>query len=150
VPAIPIRGEVAAGLWLELDGADEIEFEDIAVPFHQKWPAESQYGLIVRGTSINLVAQPGDVLQCVDLGIAGVEAADGDLIIVERRRAQAGQHEVTAKRFRRRGKCIELAPESSDRRWSEPLVLDPRRAPDDEEIAIIAIVVGVYRQLKRP
>lgn len=147
--ALPIKGEVAAGLWLEIDGVDEPEFEDLAVPFHPNFPQDAQYGLIVRGTSINRVAQPGDVLQCLDQGIAGIEITDDDLVIVERRRAQAGQKEVTAKRFRRRGKVIELAPDSTDKRWAEPIVLDPVKAHDGEEIAIIAVVIGIYKPLKK-
>ena len=98
---------------------------------------------------MNKIAQPGDVLQCVDLGISGLEPQQEDLVIVERRRAQAGQKEVTAKRYRIKGRVIELAPESDDKRWTSSLLLDPKKASDDEEIAIIAIVVGVYKPLKR-
>lgn len=147
--AMPVRGEVAAGLWLEISGSDEPEFESFAVPFHVDYPPDAQYGLIVRGTSINRQAQPGDILQCLDVGISGATPQENELVIVERRRAQAGQKEVTAKVYRRKGPIIELVPDSTDERWSEPLVLDPRHAKDDEEIAIIAIVIGTYRPRKR-
>jgi hypothetical protein len=149
--AIRIKGEVAAGLWLEIDGSDEPEFEDHPVPFHPNYAREAQYGLIVRGTSINRVAAPGDVLQCIDLAISGLEPVSEDLVIVERRRAQAGQREVTAKRYRPSGKTIELVPDSDDARWANPFVIKPGRAPkDDEEIAVIAIVVGIYKPMRRP
>lgn len=147
--ALPIIGEVAAGLWLEIDGADQPEHPNYPVPFHPRYPQEAQYALIVRGTSMNKVAEPGDVLQCVDMAISGLEPADEDIVIVERRRAQAGQKEVTAKRFRRNGKKIELAPDSTDSRWNAPLVYDPRKVTDDEEVAVIAIVVGIYKPLMR-
>lgn len=146
---MPIKGEVAAGLWLEIAAQDDAEMEEIPVPFHPGYRAEAQYGLIVRGSSMNKIAQPGDVLQCLDCGISNVTPDDGDIVIVERRRAQAGQKEVTAKRFRRHGKNIELSPESTDNRWKSPIILDPRRAPDGEEIAVIAIVIGVYKPIKR-
>lgn len=146
--SMKIAGEVAAGLWLEV-GADR-EYDEFPVPFHPGYAEDAQYGLIVVGTSINKVAQPGDVLQCLDCGISGIEPRENDLVIIERRRHQSGQKEVTAKRYRRSGHVIELAPDSTDRRWSEPIVLDPRRASGDEEVAIIAIVIGIYKMLRRP
>ena len=150
LPTLHVMGEVAAGLWLDVDGvADQRAFEPVPVPQDPRYTADAQYGLIVRGTSINRIALDGDVLQCVDVGISGLNPESGDLVIVERRRAQAGQKEVTAKRWYLRGKTVELAPDSDDARWSKPLVLDPQKAPDDEEIAVIAIVVGIYRPLKR-
>lgn len=148
--SMKIAGEVAAGLWLEVGAAGDREYDEFPVPFHPGYAEEAQYGLIVVGTSINRVAQPGDVLQCLDCGISGTEPRENDLVIIERRRHQAGQKEVTAKRYRRSGHVIELTPDSTDRRWSEPIVLDPRRASGDEEVAIIAIVIGVYKMLRRP
>ena len=147
--ALKIIGEVAAGLWLEIDALGETEYDAYPVPYHPSYAEEAQYGLIVRGTSMNRIAQPGDVLQCVDIGISGLSPREDDLVIVERRRIQAGQKEVTAKRYRAKGRIIELAPESDDKRWTTPLILDPKKAPEGEEIAIIAIVVGVYKPLRR-
>jgi SOS-response transcriptional repressor LexA len=147
--AMPVRGEVAAGLWLEIEGSDEAEFEGYAVPYHPDYPTEGQYGLIVRGTSINKEAQNGDILLCLDVGISGIEVRENDLVIVERRRAQAGVKEVTAKLYRKRGAIIELLPHSDDPRWKDPIVLDPRKAPDGEEVAIIAVVIGTYRSRRR-
>ena len=148
--SLKIIGEVAAGHWLEVDVVDEPKHDETyPVPFDPRYPEEAQYGLVVRGTSINKIAQPGEILQCVDLGISGLEPQHDDLVIVERRRLQAGQKEVTAKRFRTKGRIVELSPESDDKRWAKPLVLDPKKAQEDEEIAVIAIVVGVYKPLKR-
>lgn len=147
---LKIRGEVAAGLWLELEGpTDVVEYDGAPIPLDPRYPADAQYGLIVRGTSINRTAGPGDVLQCVDTRIRPVALNDNDLVIVERHRAQRGQQEVTAKRWRRRGRTIELHPDSDDPQWRDPLVLDPRKAKDGEEIAVIAVVVGLYRSLRR-
>jgi SOS-response transcriptional repressor LexA len=145
-----VIGEVAAGMWHDLSGVDEPPNQDHDVPFHGRYDQEAQYGLLVRGTSINKIAAPGDILQCVDVGISGIAAQHDDLVIVERRRAQAGQKEVTAKRFRRRRDgVVELWPESTDEKWSTPLVLDPKAAPDGDEVAVIAVVVAVYKPLRR-
>lgn len=148
--SLPIMGEVAAGHWFEIDSVDEPKYYELVIaPFDPRYPKESQYGLIVRGTSINRIAQPGEILQCIDIGISGLEPREDDLVIVERRRSQAGQKEVTAKRYRKQGHLIELSPESDDKRWTKPLVLNQKTAPEGEEIAIIAIVVGVYKTLRK-
>lgn len=147
---VAVIGEVAAGLWFDTEGGvDRPNYEQYPLPADQRYPPVAQYGLIVRGNSINRVAREGEVLHCLDVGITGIEPVNGDLVIVERRRAQGGQKEVTAKVVRRKGPLIELAPDSDDPRWSEPLVLDPRNAPEDEEIAIVAIVIAVYKPLRR-
>lgn len=149
IDAIPIKGEVAAGRWLDLDGAvDASDFEQHPVAPDLRYPIEAQYGLIVRGTSINRVAQAGDVLICVDLGLAGIEPVDNDLVIVERHRAQHGQKEVTAKRISRKGSVITLSPDSTDARW-KPIELDTDNPPEDEEIAVVALVLAVWHSLKK-
>jgi transcriptional regulator with XRE-family HTH domain len=145
-----IKGEVAAGHWLELDADfDQDEFEQRPVPLDPRYPAEAQYGLFVKGTSVNKVAQSGDILQCVDVAMTGIEPVEDELVIVERRRFQSGQKEVTAKRWRRRGKVVELYPDSTDERWQEPILFDPKKAHPDEEVAIIALVIAVYKPLQR-
>lgn len=148
IAAIPTRGEVAAGQWLDLDVAiDAKDFDQYPIAVDPRYPAEAQYGLIVRGTSINRVANPGDVLHCLDTGIAPIDPDDDDLVIVERRRAQQGQREVTAKRIRRRGSIVFLMPDSTDKKW-KPLDLDTSNSSDEEEIAVIALVLAIYKPLR--
>lgn len=147
--AIPTRGEVAAGQWLDLDvELDSTVFEQFPISADARYPFDAQYGLIVRGTSINKVANNGDVLHCLDLGLAAVEPDDDDIVIVERRRAQLGQKEVTAKRITRRGKVVILSPDSSDSKW-KPIRLDPKHATEDEEVAVVAVVLAVYKPLRK-
>jgi transcriptional regulator with XRE-family HTH domain len=149
--SVAVIGEVAAGLWHDTEGRDEREYPQHPISFDERYPPEAQYGLVVTGTSINRVAAPGEILHCVDVAIAGLSPSEDDLVIIERRRAQAGQKEVTAKRFHRgRNGKIELRPDSTDKRWSEPVVFDPRQAPDGEEVAVIALVIGIYKPLTRP
>lgn len=144
-PGAPYLGEVAAGQWLEIAPFDPDPAASIPV-LDMRYPASAQYALGVRGTSINRVARPGSILLCVDLARAGIEISNGDLVVVQRKRAQGGLVEVTAKRFRRRSSTVvELTPESDDPRWRDPIVLDDAKARDDEEVAVIALVTGVYR-----
>jgi SOS-response transcriptional repressor LexA len=146
---IPTKGEVAAGQWLDLDvELDPRDFEQYPITADPKYPHEAQYGLIVRGTSINRLADSGDVLHCLDLGISSVEPDENDLVIVERRRAQAGQKEVTAKRIQRRNRAILLVPDSTDSKW-KPIELDPKKAQDGEEVGVVALVLAVYKPLRR-
>lgn len=146
---IQTKGEVAAGKWLDLDvEIDPRDFEQFPIAADPRYPHEAQYGLIVRGTSINRIADNGDVLHCLDLGIVALEPEEDDLIIAERRRAQAGQKEVTAKRLRKRGRIIVLAPDSYDAKW-KPIELDPSNGSEDEEVAIIALVLAIYKPLRR-
>lgn len=149
LPAILTRGEVAAGTWLDLDVELRPEdFEQYPIAAHPAYPAEAQYGLLVRGTSINKVAESGDVLHCLDLGIVPVEPQTDDYVIAERRRYQAGQKEVTAKRISRRGRVVVLSPHSTDERW-KPIEFDPAKQKDEEEVAIVAIVLAFYRPVRK-
>lgn len=147
---LPIRGEVAAGRWLEVDSYTVGDAYD-AVPVQRdpRYPASAQYGLTVRGTSINRVAQDGEVLHCVDLVTGGVEPRDGDLVVAQLKRFQGGEVQVTAKRYRKRAKLIELSPDSTDPRWQEAMTFDPRRKVDDLDVSIVAVVIGIYKPLKR-
>ena len=66
--SIPIRGEVAAGLWREVDDMNQdlepLGFEmTIAIP---DYPAELQFGLRVRGESLNKIAPNGSTLHCLE------------------------------------------------------------------------------------
>lgn len=146
-PGIPVQGEVAAGLWLEIDLPDEHPHSTIPFAFDTRFPRAAQYALRVRGTSVNRIARPDDYLICLDIGQTGVEPGEGSLVIVERRRGQAGQREVTAKRIRRDGRLVKLFPDSDDPRWQEPLIFDPKHAGEDEEIVIVALVTGVFREI---
>lgn len=142
---IPIRGHVAAGVWLEVDAARPWEetLGQIPVLQDRRYPPDSIYGLIVRGNSINKTARDGEVLVCLDVGV-GIEIVDGDLAIIERFRAQEGLREVTAKRFRRRASgMVELWPESDDPQWKDPIILDNRTTA--EEVRAIARVEWIWK-----
>lgn len=147
--AIPTRGEVAAGHWLDIDvELDPQDFEQFPIAAHPGYPFEAQFGLIVRGTSINRIAASGTVLHCLDLAMTGIEPEQDHLVIAERRRQQAGLKEVTAKRLGRKGKVTVLSPDSTDPKW-KPIELDSRKARDGEEVAIVALVIGVYTPIFR-
>lgn len=146
---IPTVGEVAAGQWLDIDTElDPRDFEQFPITAHPDYPIDAQYGLIVKGTSINRIADAGSVLHCVDVIKAVIETHEDDVVIVERKRAQASQREVTAKVITRRGKMVVLMPESTDARW-KPIEFDPSNRTDEVEVAVIGLVIGIYKPFRR-
>lgn len=144
-----VIGEVAAGVWREVDSTDETPFEPIPVAPNPSYPAGGQYGLVVRGTSINRQANDGDIVICIDMGVTGIEPQNNDLVVFERRRQQEGIREVTVKRLRRNGSVIELWPESDDPRFQEPILLNGGSGRDGEEGRVIAIVDWIYRPVRK-
>jgi len=147
VDALPVRGEVAAGRWLEtaafLDWSEISEYIDgIGVPAGQR---KYTYGLRVRGTSINKIAKDGEILVCLDL-TSGIEIHERDLVIVERIRADGALREVTAKRLARVNGIMVLMPESTDPLWQQAIEISDTDH-EDSEIRIVAKVKHVIRPI---
>lgn len=142
----PVRGEVAAGVWLEVRAIDDDPIDWLPFNPAPEFPDGSIYSLIVRGDSVDRVAPDGSTLVVVDLGLSGVSLKDGDLAIVERRMHQDGLREVTAKRVRQIDGELHLIPESNNPKWqtSRFKLAD---CHDDTELRAIARVEFI---LKRP
>ncbi|MEK7752764.1 MAG: XRE family transcriptional regulator [Acidobacteriota bacterium] len=148
--AIPVTGEVAAGQWLDTDvEVDSRDFDQFPIAAHPDFPFESQYGLIVKGTSMNKILAPGVVLHCVDIVKAEIDPLDDDIVIVQRMRHQGNQREITAKQINRRGKMIVLSPSSTESKW-KPISFNPDDGHDgDEEVRVVALVIGRYTPMRR-
>jgi len=154
---ISILGEVAAGAWLEIDG-DQVDTPKYSIKLgaDPRYPVDWQYGLLVRGNSINRVANDGTFLICVDIAKSGLSLRNGDLVIAEQIRKQAGLREVTAKRYGMSGRNVTLSPDSTERRYNDkndphyqgPITLGTSRKSDTEVVAR-ALVIGVYRLVQR-
>lgn len=133
--SIPIRGHVAAGVWLEVEAVRRMWDEtlgEVPVAPDPRYPQDSIYGLI----------RDEEILICLDVK-AGIEIADGDLVILKRVRAQDGLRQLMAKRFRRRASgIVELWPEAGD--LQEPIILDKRSSADDE-LRVIARVEWIWK-----
>jgi SOS-response transcriptional repressor LexA len=143
---VPFRGEVAAGVWIEVGEGQEVP--DDYLPFNPlpQYPEGAVYCLTVRGDSLDKVAPPGTVLVCVDLYSSGIDIKDGDLVIVERAKFQDGLLEMTAKRVRAVKGGFELYPESTNPKW-KPIAYPRAPNSDGESIRILARVDYV---LSRP
>ena len=148
VQKLAVRGEVAAGAWLEtvplLDDLEVTEWLEglYAPPSQAKWT----YCLRVRGSSINRIAPEGSYLVCLDI-LSGVEIHERDVVIVERVRDDGSLREVTAKRLIRRGDILVLMPESDDPMWQTAIEIHGDPYQMDAEIRILAKVKHVIRSV---
>lgn len=157
--SLPVVGEVAAGRWLEADDHVDVPLYDpVPVQPDTRWPVEAQYGLVVRGTSLNRVAIDGDILACVDAITARYRPREDDLIIVEMTRNAGLLRQMTAKRYMRQGTHVELWPDSDDERWQTPIIIPlpedglTSSLEDDDgqiQVRIKAMVTWIHRPVQK-
>jgi transcriptional regulator with XRE-family HTH domain len=140
---LPVRGDVAAGIWREADIQDEPKYSAVPIGPDERYPPERQYALAVQGTSMNKRFPPGSFIVCVPWDTIERDPRDGDIVVVERRRD--GMVESTVKKVVAKGRSVKLSPESDDPRWQESYKLEPEN--DGDQVAIRALVVGKYEQL---
>jgi hypothetical protein len=145
---IPIKGVVASGVWIEerlISGSGD-SFRYSPFPPDPAYPLDAQYDFTVGGASFNKIAQAGDNLRCVDLLAAGLEAVDGDLVILERR-ANNGLIELSAHRMHRAGEVIEFWAESTDPMWRSPIVVSQGLSGDGLETRMLAKIIWKYMKM---
>ncbi|POR42538.1 LexA family transcriptional regulator [Methylobacterium sp. V23] len=157
--SLPVKGEVAAGRWLEADDhVDVPAYDPVPVKPDSRWRREHQYGLVVRGSSLNRIAIDGDILACVDAIAIRYKPAEDDLVVVEMRRNAGLLRQRTAKRYMKQGNHVELWPDSDDPRWQKPIIIPQGPTAlesmiEDEdgriEVSIIALVTWVHRPIQR-
>lgn len=136
--AIPVVGEVAAGVWRE------VPFEtfplyrlSLALVTSRSQTRNAVIGLVVRGESLNRIAKDGDVLIVENSRETGEQPRSGDLVVAERRRDDGGIVEVTAKRFVNG----QLLPESDDPRYQQPLAIGEHPGETVEVIGVVLFIV---------
>jgi transcriptional regulator with XRE-family HTH domain len=147
VPAVAkgldVLGDVQAGVWREVDVADELKYPPLPIGPDPRYSPIKQFALRVRGESMNKTVRDGAYIVCVTWAELGRGPRDNDLVVVERRRD--GLVETTVKRIRLENKKVLLLPDSDDPRWQTPLVLEG--GLENDEIAVIALVIGKYETL---
>lgn len=143
---VPIMGEVAAGLWLEADVFEPDQDNKSHLLPLPDYPANAQYLLRVRGTSLNKIALPGDLIWCLDYGASGTSPSAGDLAVIERFTDGGGKIERTAKRIAAINGKIELVPESTDPRFKDPLIYDD----GDPEFSLVIPKAKILYVIRQP
>lgn len=152
---LEVPGEVAAGRFMSTEGAvDETVYDRAPITPDARYPKHAQYGLVVRGTSINRIAIDGDILHCVDIQASGHMPQSGELVIVEQIHLGGHMRERTAKVLKEVGdeRFVELWPDSDDPKWQDPILIPHRvyshHVEPDLKVEIRAFVIGSYRPLQ--
>lgn len=111
-------------------------------PMDPRYPETSQSDIIVKDTSINLIASPGDLIRCVSLEIPIVRINDNDLVVLEQTNYSSGQYSV--RRVKKIGSHCELHFETNDSMWDKkPITVLNNRKNISEKIK--AKVIWIYR-----
>lgn len=122
---IPVVGEARAGTWWEPSQVEKpVNNGAPRVGASPTYPVEAQYLLRIAGNSMSRVIKPGEYVHCVEIHNYDHPIADGDIVHVERIRDDGGLHEVTIKRYRVRNGQRELWPDSDDKDFQDPVLLD--------------------------
>jgi len=150
--AIPVLGEVAAGVWREAPVLEPDEHVH-AIP-DPRWPPDAQFALRVKGDSCDRFARDGDLVVAVhymralppgDDGMAALveraEAAGRDcMVVVERRRGELV--EATLKALVRDGAGFALEARSHNPRWAGRLPLHDGDPDETTEIVVTGLVIA--------
>lgn len=144
--ALAVIGEVAAGVWFEVDSDAAAREAHPELQPDPRFLGSAQYLLRASGTSMNNLFEAGDLIHCVDIAATGLAPRDNDIVIVQRRRA-AGEHEVSAKRFAvgEDGRPLFRA-DSRDERWRNYTLSTD--VAEGEEIAVTALVLRAIREFR--
>jgi hypothetical protein len=129
-------GEVAAGLWRDVNAQEFEEFDFVAL-VDTRWPTGSVFGFVVRGESINKKAADGDRVVALLYDYAPRSLQNGDWVIVDRLRSDLRERTVKRAKWVD-GMGWELWPHSDDSRYKEPLILGEH---DGESVLVTAFVL---------
>lgn len=149
---VEVIGAVAAGVWRESrEWEGEKRFTISVGP--SLFPGARRFALEVEGHSMDREFPPGTLLDCVSIYDVGLEPANDDYVVVERRSAD-GRYEITVKKYHVDDQGRKwLLPESTRPEFQAPIELGVEEGEEDQ-VEVIAFVVGDYtprasRLLKR-
>ncbi|MFG1184390.1 helix-turn-helix domain-containing protein [Xanthobacter aminoxidans] len=137
-----IVGEAEAGAWREPEIADVGLYPPLLLRSSNYEPKDC-FGLVMRGRSLEKIANDGDVLFCVRLEASGRAPIAGDVVIVERRTPDDRWIEVSARVIARGAHGPVLHFASRDYRFVDEIPYPPEG--DDKSVKIIGEVLYVVR-----
>ena len=119
------------------------KFDGAAAPppemLDPNYPSTAQFDLRLENDTLAGVGVAGDLVRCVDLAIAGIEPADGDLVLVEIAHRPTTR-EKRIMRLEGEGATRRLAP--FGRNANGPVV-----SISDPDIRIVAKILYSYRKI---
>lgn len=107
-----------------------------------RFPEETQFDLLVEGSSLDKLARQGELLRCVE--IDSVSLASGDIVVIERRRGDS--LELVGKRALLQGENLELWSESTIDYWREPVIRQNSAADPPPGMRIIGKALYAHRR----
>ncbi len=138
---IKIIGRVQAGVWVEALELPLDEQEYIEAPADPRFSGIKRFALRVVGPSMNRVFADGSAVICVSFEDIGIAPANGNYVVVQRRRAN-GLVEATIKQYVEDATGTWLWPRSTHPAHQQPISPTTK---GDEEVVITALVVGAYQ-----
>jgi SOS-response transcriptional repressor LexA len=138
---IRVVGEVAGGVWKEMNHLDFPEYE-LDYPLNPRWPADAIKALRVVGESINRQARDGDHVVCLDMWSFPRDLKSGDWVVVHRQRGEIV--ETTVKKLVGEPGSWMLHPDSTDPRFQEPIPMNGADGIGDE-VRVVAVVLDFIR-----
>lgn len=155
VRTVRVQGEVHAGAWYDYSPVNifNVDGDPSLDKYKPGWAVNDpdfadlkQFALRIIGNSINKLAPDGHFAVCVNYEDARSSIQDGDVVVVERRRA--GLTEATIKIARGEPGKWELWPHSTDPDHQSHIRLNAKDNRDldnkDTEVEVIALVIGFY------
>lgn len=139
-----VKGAVAAGVFKEAMEWPESEWFAYIGGSHIQVDPKRRFGLKVEGESMNELYPHGTILDCVSVFDSSPPRSGQHVIVL---RSQAGDGvEATVKEFilDQEGRYW-LVPRSNHPAFQAPIPVDDPNGGDDDEVRIIAVVVGSYR-----
>ena len=140
--SVRVVGEVKAGSWVEPHEYEDMQPVEIPVISKPSLRGVRQYGLYIRGTSMNREFNEGDIIIVASIDDLDRPPKHNQRVVVERRRPD-GLIETTCKIYKSDGlPHPELHPYSTDAKYQNPIALDD--GTDGIEVRVTGIVVGKY------
>ena len=101
-----------------------------------QYPRAAQFDLRVEDDLIDRVAHKGAFLRCVDLDLAEIEVADGDLVVIACR--DGGKTRIIARRMHRLADRTIFVHDSMDENCAEQPIVATMTDTRDAPVSIVA------------
>lgn len=144
--SLPIRGKVAAGVWIEADLLAEGPMGYAPMVSDPLYGDAEQWADLIEGPSMNRHYKDGDYVHVVELIGSGHRLTTGDHVIVQRTGAD-GKIERTCKLVEITDGRMIVRGDSTEERWNVALDVAPAQGLADVEIT--GLVIGSYRPRRR-